>query len=326
MSWLKKLKKKVAKAINKAAKKVANAIKKAGQWVREKTKSSGAFGRWFGRVVEGICDFAAAGVMGIAASITAVTDLMIGGFGGLVTGRWRLAWESLKDSLADLAGGVLVPLGSLVGLIQTVGGWEHHKRLLTDHERDVLTLVFRGSLNLELIRIIEGRDGSGIYRSKDRPFTLDDTIYMKDTAAQDWDSTLVHESTHVWQYQHMGCRYTADALGAQVFLGKDADGDQRAYEWWNYLDRDWSSLNREAQAEVFEDIYICGSGTDEKGNLVQCPGCFYKPHPPPPPNRFLWKDEGCGTPGTASVLDLTQYANACVAFIRIRDRSQVDDF
>jgi hypothetical protein len=324
MSWVKKLKKKVAKAINKAAKKVADAIKKAGQDIRERSKGHGAFVRWCGRVAEGLCDAAAAGTMGLAATVTAVTDSTIGGIGGLVTGHWNLAWQSLVDSLADLAGGALVTFGSLVSLIQTAIGVEHHKRLLTDHERETLQLVFRESLDVDIIRIISGR--SGVYGLiSDRPFTLDDTIYMKDTAADDWDDTLVHEATHLWQYQHMGCRYTADALGAQLFLWKDAAGDWQAYHWWMYIHRPWSELNREAQAEILQDVYLCGLGPDEKGNLIQCKGCFFRPYPPPP-NQFLWKGDHCPKAGEVNLDDITKYANAAVAFIRIRDRDQVDDF
>ena len=51
-----------------------------------------------------------------------------------------------------------------------------------------------------------------------RSFTLGNTISIKgDDPAINLD-TLVHECTHVWQFQNAGVRYATDALWAQAII------------------------------------------------------------------------------------------------------------
>jgi hypothetical protein len=59
-------------------------------------------------------------------------------------------------------------------------------------------------------------------------FLVIPSIYLKghDPAAE--PGILVHECTHVWQYQNRSSRYSTDAIGAQWF----ADA---AYNWENDL-------------------------------------------------------------------------------------------
>jgi Domain of unknown function (DUF4157) len=87
-----------------------------------------------------------------------------------------------------------------------------------------------------------------LFSLSSRPFTLGATIYLKQ---RDGEALLVHECAHVWQYQHLGSRYTVDALRAQRKLRAGA------YRWVDELGRGhrhWRDFNREAQAQLLEDI------------------------------------------------------------------------
>lgn len=58
---------------------------------------------------------------------------------------------------------------------------------------------------------------------------------------------------HVWQYQHMGSRYTSDALSAQILHRRKTE-----YMWEAEVAAgvtSWGDLNREAQAELFYDLW-----------------------------------------------------------------------
>jgi hypothetical protein len=89
---------------------------------------------------------------------------------------------------------------------------------------------------------------AGIFGASKRPFTLGGVIYLE---RDDDPATLVHECVHVWQYQHLGSRYAAEALSAQARVKPSA------YRWTDELGRGrahWRDFNREAQAQLIEDM------------------------------------------------------------------------
>ena len=61
---------------------------------------------------------------------------------------------------------------------------------------------------------------------------------------------LVHEMTHVWQYQHRGWTYAPAALWAQITHLRGG-----AYDWGPDAQkrRPFSALNPEAQAQAVQD-------------------------------------------------------------------------
>ncbi len=166
-------------------------------------------------------------------------------------GRWRAprAVLLLASAIgASIAGTVILILGTLVSRIQRLLFLQNQPRSLNQTEEELLRGVFDDSLALDNIRIIEGR--SGLFGVNSRPFTLGNTIYMKAYTAPE---ILVHECVHVWQYQHFGPRYAAEALGAQLLLGDSA------YNWKAELARgksEWSEFNKEAQAQMIQEIWM----------------------------------------------------------------------
>jgi hypothetical protein len=92
-------------------------------------------------------------------------------------------------------------------------------RGLTDREKTVARGVFQESVDLERVRI-------GTTNVLAAPTTLGNLIRVKGRIS---DDTLVHELTHVWQYQTSGLRYLSCALAGQV-QGAVLHGDRD----WTY--------------------------------------------------------------------------------------------
>ena len=177
--------------------------------------------------------------------------------------------KGLQDIVTPIAGRVIVSGGSAIGLIQSITRAQGSARALTDEEKAVLTRVFQNSLDYSVIRMVEGK--AGIFSMNKRPFVLGNTIYIKKYASR--TGTVVHEATHVWQYQNTGSRYVCDALGAQFFV-------QNPYSWEKEIDErgknNWSDWNAEAQAEIFKDIWEKGELRNAAGaTLDERDGCFY---------------------------------------------------
>jgi hypothetical protein len=141
----------------------------------------------------------------------------------------------------------------------------------------VLKNAFGKSVGWYNVRLVEGR--SGVLGINSRPLCLGNTIYLKSSYSDYLASgnqsaalaLLVHESTHVWQYQNAGVRYVAEALFAQAFVSNE-------YSWKKEVDDrkrvHWLEFNREAQASFVEDLYLSKTGayaalTTETRRVVQ---------------------------------------------------------
>jgi hypothetical protein len=193
-------------------------------------RAGDALGGWPGGVVAAAC--------GLVASLVA-------GVGGLAS----------RNVAAALAGGVIVVLARVVALGQAVL-LGVRGRALTADERAMLTAVYRDSVDLRAVRVVPGF--AGVFGMNRRPVTLGGTIYLKGVTQQ---ATLVHECAHVWQYQHLGSRYTVDAVVAQLTVKPSA------YRWVDELGRGrthWREFNREAQAQLLEDLAADGFFSAER--------------------------------------------------------------
>ena len=329
MSWgstFKKAAKKVKKAVNKVADKIADAIEtggnkacdllnRAGNYVRENVPiigpALGAFVRWTGSISSGVCDLAGAVVKAIGSTI-----------GGIVAGGLLIVGGMIKDGiltmLTGLLGGVLLVIGKLVSLVQIVFVAESRKRRLTAKEIAMLKNVFRSSVSLFNIRVVEGK--SGVFDFSDRAFTMGNTVYLKGTSPAEWESTLVHETTHVWQYQNLGSSYASDALGAQLYY--KFVKNRSAYSWWdpavNNVETVWEEWNREAAAEFIEDLYMCGESHTKGQPWVGGSGRFYAASGAAIERRFCFngatitEQDPCGSNRT----DFTVRADQAVLALR----------
>jgi len=231
-------------------------------------KYIGDFLEWVGRVVSGALDVVSAVIKGVLGIISGVLGGAIRIIGGILSMDSSLIIEGFLDILSGVVGTVVLIVGKAIAFVQAVLLIQAFERKLTRAEVKLLKRVFWDSIALYNVRIIEGR--AGIYGINDRSFTLGNTIYMKSHDPFEEPELLVHECTHVWQFQNKGVLYAGDAIGAQWFI-KDA------YDWECEIDRgnaDWGDFNKEAQAEFLGDIYLEGElivgGVSTKGD-----GVFY---------------------------------------------------
>lgn len=254
---------------------------------------------WMGDTVSGVTDLAGAvikGVFGIVGGLIAgVIRLVGGGIGGLLAWDGTAFVKGVENILYGIGGAVVLVGGKLIGLVQSVIPMpgQRTKRPLTQPEEDILKMVFRRSVALYNIRIIPGYAGF-IFGINNRPFTLGNTIYMKGDA--NVPKVLVHECTHVWQYQNVGARYTANAITAQWTEG---------YSWEAELARGatrWQDFNFEAEGQFLEDLFAQGRviGSPATGN-----GEFYIADP-----------VGANVEFKRGAANHTVLANESVAYVR----------
>lgn len=138
---------------------------------------------------------------GAARNIVEGIGTIFGGIGKLFSGDWKGFFKDLGSGLLKIfiqtpIDALLLGSGTAIGAIQTLIYVETLGRKLNPRERDELYRVFRDSVDYERVRLKMGR--SGVYGLvNDRPFTLGNTIYMKDTSGLEFLPTLVHEMVHV---------------------------------------------------------------------------------------------------------------------------------
>lgn len=78
---------------------------------------------------------------------------------------------------------------------------------------------------------------------------------------------LIHELTHIFQYQHVGSRYLGEAIYFLVTTHRDCyeyGGHQGLHACWQQ-GKPFSHFNREQQAQIIQDYYSCQqAGRDTK--------------------------------------------------------------
>jgi hypothetical protein len=173
------------------------------------------------------------------------------------------------DVAAAVVGSMLAISMKAITSIQAAMHMQMGERTLTQDELNMLSLVYRQSVNLELVRVVDGF--AGLWSITAAPFTLGNTIYMKEwrnTHPKSYASTIVHECCHVWQNQHIGVRYIADALWARTLpnMGYTFE-DELAIGHFH-----WQDFNKEAQAKLLELVYADGTRNGVRGE-------FYKDDP-----------------------------------------------
>ncbi len=153
------------------------------------------------------------------------------------------------------------------------------KRKLSAFEEQEARRVFAASLDYDRATIIEGAAwpdtiaSIGARLSNSPPpshnaITLGNRVYfpvhlrtdlpVEEPAFLGDMAWLVHELTHVWQYQHSGPVYLFQALWAQIKLG----GDAYAYGWEEGLKqaalggKSLLDFNREQQGDIARHYYF----------------------------------------------------------------------
>ena len=184
-------------------------------------------------------------------------------------GMWL--WEGIKSG-AKWAGEMLLYVLDLIGTaeaLQIVWGLIFRMRKLTQAEIDASREVHPpGMIPYELIRVDDNSVISMISGAAVTTFHV--LHYPKGGLSLD---VVVHELTHVAQYEYVGSVYIPQALHAQAKYGRTGGvGSGSAYDYertgslasQRAAGKKFKDLNRESQAELVQDYYICkttGSGT-----------------------------------------------------------------
>jgi hypothetical protein len=133
-------------------------------------------------------------------------------------------------------------------------------RGLTDSEIKIAKSVFGDSIHYEQVHITEGALlGLGADRTTGHTintvhgFNVSDLDNNASTGA----ATLIHELTHVWQYEHYGPDYMFRSLGDQLDGGRDG-----AYDYGDdaglkaHYNDGIASFGVEEQAHIVEDYFV----------------------------------------------------------------------
>jgi len=224
---------------------------------------------WLGGVVAHALDFVGAAVKGAIGFVGGTVGGVVRVLGGLLSLNAGHLRAGLLDIGSSLAGAAILVVAKAASLVQSIFLIEARQRKLTPREIHLLRKVFGDSIAYYNIRLVQGR--SGLFGLNPRPFALGNTIYLKDRDASREPDLLVHEATHVWQYQRVGARYTSDALGAQFLLDD-------AYSWEKEVGRGkdlWARFNMEAQASFLQDAYIWGELIRDGRVVARGGGVFF---------------------------------------------------
>jgi len=250
---VKKTGKFTSKIFNKVADSVADLIESLGHligdgltWAGKRIPYAGVVLRWLGAVMTSIFDVFAAIAKGTGAVVGGLFGGLIRVFGGIFTGDGWGILHGLGDIAAGIVGAAIAVGGKGLALLQVIFciGWP---RALEESELAIIHRVFDESLATYNVRIVDGF--AGVFSLNDRPFVLGNMIYMKKVTAAVEPEALAHECTHIWQNQHVGAAYTAEALASQ-FWGV-------GYEWWKDADAglEWVDFGREAQGQTVQNMY-----------------------------------------------------------------------
>ena len=136
-------------------------------------------------------------------------------------------------------------------VLETLGyqfGWVlGRSRGLDDAERTQAREVFGDSLDLDAVRIVTTPVAAA-------PTTLGDYVRTSGSMST---ATLIHELTHVWQYQHGGGAYISDSLCQQVAGWASTGSRNAAYDLTGVVreGRRFSEYTAEQQATIVETYY-----------------------------------------------------------------------
>ncbi len=212
--------------------------------------------RWLGSGVAGLARWGWRGIVGAAKW----------GWEGLKgVGKWL--WKGLKGG-AEWAGKMLLYLIELLGggeALQLIWGLIFRMRKLTKNEIDASKTVHpEGMIPYGLIRVDEN---SIVSKIGGAAVTSMHVLHFPSGSIS--LDLMVHELTHVAQYEKAGAIYMPQALHAQAKYGVKSPSGRGTKDAYDY-EREgtltalrskgtkFKDLNRESQAELVQDYYLCG--------------------------------------------------------------------
>lgn len=258
---------KIWKGIKKGAKWLGSEISQGAKAVGKGLKWLGGkiWGgvKWFGKQlwskVSGIFFRVKRWITNLPASIGRLITGLISGLKSFKpwTAEW---WESLGKANTWLnflkwTGARLIDMLEIAGVgeaYETIKDFiKFNSRPLNAEEKSAALSVFGSSIEYNLIRVDEAAVIGPAFSG--RAYTSFHTINSWGREPVD---VMIHELTHVWQYEHAGAIYMPQAIHAQVwgegYVYKGAAGLRKAQT----EGKGFSSFNREQQAQIVQDFYL----------------------------------------------------------------------
>jgi hypothetical protein len=222
-------------------------------------------------VAGAVWDTASDAASGAWEAVTTTASEIAGGIGDLAVDAWNgiksaagAAWgavaggiRSLWNSLGDGVGRALRGIARAVPL----PGQDVRSRALSSGERAYAQGIFADTIDYDPIVITRGSVMAvGSARATGNAVNLEQGDFVGDTMELSGGgyATLIHEMTHVFQYQHGGLGYIPESLWEQAKAWATTGNRNNAYEW-QPLDAagvPWEDWNVEQQAYAVEQYNI----------------------------------------------------------------------
>ncbi|MDP6821790.1 MAG: DUF4157 domain-containing protein [Dehalococcoidia bacterium] len=170
---------------------------------------------WIGDTISWVFRQAATAIKAVGSIIGGALAGAIRIVGGILSLDGSLILEGIWDIFSGVLGAIFVFFPTLLGLIQTATFFgQARSRRLNQLEMWAVRRVYGDSIALNNVRVVHGF--AGFLSLDGAAITFGNTIYFKNQNPSVNIALLIHEMCHVWQYQHMGSRYTSDAVAAQI--------------------------------------------------------------------------------------------------------------
>jgi Domain of unknown function (DUF4157) len=190
----------------------------------------------------------------------AIAAIAQGGMGGLV----HFLWERAK------AGGAWI-LTAVSRLFDLIGGPELAEFVMHAFSKTTLLtpdeitageeVLGTDAIRWDQVRVAEGGFLNAVFAlNKGRAFTSFHTINIPSTGphSRTHREIMVHEMTHVYQYERAGSVYLGQAIHAQATIGYGYGG-AAGLRTAQATGKHYRDFNREQQAQIAQDFYAQGA-------------------------------------------------------------------
>ncbi len=237
-------------------------LKKIGSWIGGAAKKVWSGLKWFGgQLIDKIAGVFQRFAFWMTQLPVRIYRLFAGLWKGLKTFKpWTLSWwKSLAE--ADTWKNFLKWIGTAALQILEIGGIgeayetiqdlvKFNTRVLSAGEVNAGKSIFGTAINFDFVRVDTGAVIGPLF--SDRAYTSFHTINSWGTESTD---VMIHELTHVWQYENSGAIYMPQAIHAQKWGGGYDYGDVAGLQARQAAGKGFLSFNREQQAQIVQDFY-----------------------------------------------------------------------
>lgn len=133
-----------------------------------------------------------------------------------------------------------------------------HERALTEYEIRQARRVFKDALNYTKVTIADGSLTAQAMSAGGYARTVGNTVYFPTGASRSM-ALMIHELTHVWQYQKTGWTYAPAALWAQIAEGysyaPSGKTPEQALQEARQAGKTLYSYNNEQQGDILADYF-----------------------------------------------------------------------